>query len=44
MLFFRGNAKSGIKALPKFLQNKVEIVKYVPENYQKEELPLFDNQ
>ncbi len=42
--FSEGNAKSGIKALPKFLQDKVEIVKYVPENYQKKELPLFNNQ
>ena len=34
--FTEGNAKNGIKHLPKFLREQVEIVKYVPENFQKE--------
>lgn len=42
--FTAGHAKTGIKHLPKFLQDKVEIVKYVPENNQQEELRLFQNQ
>lgn len=42
--FSEGNARSGIKNLPKCIRDQVEIVKYVPENYQKEELPLFKNQ
>lgn len=42
--FTEGNAKSGIKSLPKCLRDKVEIVKYVPENQKKENLPLFNNQ
>ena len=33
--FTKGNAQSGIKHLPEFLRDKVEIVKYVPENQQK---------
>lgn len=42
--FTESNAKNGIKHLPKFLREQVEIVKYVPENFQKEKLPLFENQ
>lgn len=42
--FSEGNAKTGIKNLPKCIRDQVEIVKYIPENYQKEELPLFKNQ
>lgn len=42
--FTEGNTKNGIKHLPKFLREQVEIVKYVPENFQKEKLPLFENQ
>ena len=42
--FTEGNAKNGIKHLPKFLREQVEIVKYVPENFLKEKLPLFENQ
>ena len=42
--FTEGHARTGIKNLPKFLQDKVEIVKYVPENQKKENLPLFNSE
>ena len=41
--FTEGYAKTGIKQLPKYFQDKVQIVKYVPETFNSSmnEMPLF---
>lgn len=40
--FTKGHAITGIKNLPKYLQDKVEIVKYVPATQMKNnDFPLF---
>ena len=43
--FSKRSAKSSVHYLPEEIRDKIEIVKYVPENFVKnEEFPLFNNQ